>query len=106
MVSNIFSSTLHIRLGLPHPTAHGLFRYICGQAIDLRRIHLLHCAHGGECTTTPNADSTHVDFVFGIACSQKVVATITVQTKVVSYHDQHPKDDFISLIIEMFGCLH
>jgi len=24
----------------------------------------------------------------------------------VSYHDQHPKDNFIPFVIEIFGCLH
>jgi hypothetical protein len=31
--------------------------------------------------------------------------TITIQTKVVLYRDQHP-NDFIPLIIEIFECLH
>jgi hypothetical protein len=31
---------------------------------------------------------------------------ITVQAKVVLYYNQHPKNDFILLIVEIFGCLH
>jgi hypothetical protein len=46
MASNISSSTLCTRLDLPYPMAHGLFWCICGQAIDLTRIHQLCCAHG------------------------------------------------------------
>ncbi len=52
MAFNIFSSTLRTKLGLPHPTTHGLSRCICGHAIDPIGIHLLCCAHRGECTTT------------------------------------------------------
>jgi hypothetical protein len=34
MASNIFSLTLHTRLSLPHPMAHGFSRCICDQTID------------------------------------------------------------------------
>jgi hypothetical protein len=46
MASNIFSSTLYTKSGLPHATICGFFICICGQPIDLIRIHLLHCVHG------------------------------------------------------------
>jgi len=39
MASDISSLALCTRLDLPYPMAHGLFRCICGQAIDLTRIH-------------------------------------------------------------------
>lgn len=52
MASNMFSSTWRIKLGLPHPTTHGLYGYICNQPIDLTRIHLLRYVHGRKCTTT------------------------------------------------------
>jgi hypothetical protein len=106
MVSNIFSLTLHTKLGFPHPTIHGFSQCIYSQTIDPRRIHLLCCVHGGERTTTHDVDLTHVDLVFGIASSQKVAMTITAQAKVMSYRDRHFEDDFISLIIEIFGYLH
>jgi hypothetical protein len=48
MASNIFSSTLYTKLGLPHATICGFFICICGQPIDLIRIHLLRCVHGGN----------------------------------------------------------
>jgi hypothetical protein len=51
-------------------------------------------------------DPNCVDFVSWVAFSQGMVATIITQAKVVSYCDQHPKDDFILLIIEILGCLH
>ncbi len=31
---------------------------------------------------------------------------IVVQEKIVSYCDRHLKDDFIPLVVEIFGCLH
>jgi hypothetical protein len=55
---------------------------------------------------THDVDPTRVDLVFEIVSSQKVCVTITSQTKVVSYHDQHLEDDFISLIVDIFGHLH
>jgi hypothetical protein len=48
LVSNIFSITLCIWLGLPHPVTLGLSHYIYGQPLDPMRIHLFRCAHGGE----------------------------------------------------------
>jgi hypothetical protein len=55
MASNILSSTLNTRLGLPHPTTRGISWCICGQPIDPTRIHLLHCDHGGKCIATHDA---------------------------------------------------
>jgi hypothetical protein len=86
--------------------AHGFSRCIYGQAIDPRRIHLFRCAHGGEHTTTHDVDLTHVNLVFQIVSSQKVATTITSQAKVVSYRNQHLENDFIFLIVEIFGYLH
>jgi hypothetical protein len=34
-----------------------------------------------------------------------MATTITIQANVVLNCDQHPKDDFIPLAIEIFGCL-
>jgi len=51
-------------------------------------------------------DLNCVDFVSWVAFPQGMVATIIAQAKVVSYCDQHPKDDFILLTIEILGCLH
>jgi hypothetical protein len=31
---------------------------------------------------------------------------IITQAKIVSYHNRHPEDDFIPLVVEIFGCLH
>jgi hypothetical protein len=47
-------------------------------------------------------DLIHVDIVSQATSSRGVVATIATQVKVVSYHNQHPMDDFIPLAIEMF----
>jgi len=55
MAFDIFSLTLCIKLGLPHPKACGLSQFICGQAINLIGIHLLHYVHGGKRTTTHDA---------------------------------------------------
>jgi len=40
MASNIISLMLGTKLGLPHPTSHGLSQCICSQPIDTTRIHL------------------------------------------------------------------
>jgi hypothetical protein len=48
---NIFSLTLHNRLGFPHPIICGFFLCISSQPIDLLRIHIFHCAHGAKRTT-------------------------------------------------------
>jgi len=52
MAFDIFSSSLCTKLGLLHPTTCCLFRCICNHAINLIAIHLFHCVHGGEHTTT------------------------------------------------------
>jgi hypothetical protein len=51
-------------------------------------------------------DLTCADLVLRITFSKGMAKMIVVETKVVSYHDQHPKDNFIPLAIEIFGCLH
>jgi len=48
LTSKTFSTTLHIRLGLPHPLALGLSHHICDQPLDPMQMHLFYCAHGGE----------------------------------------------------------
>jgi uncharacterized membrane protein len=52
-----------------------------------------------------NANPTHANFVSQTAFSQGMATTIIVQAKVVSYCDQHFKDDFILLTIEIIRCL-
>jgi hypothetical protein len=46
-----------------------------------------------------------VDFVSWTASSQGEIMTIA-QAKVLSYHDRYPEDDFILLVVKIFGCLH
>jgi hypothetical protein len=92
MTFNIFSSTLHIRLGLPHLIAYVFFRCICGQPIHLTRIHLLHCAHGGEHTNTHDAvqnffASIAKDVGFYIFCEQTHV--------LLAYLFNHHNDEWI-----------
>jgi len=48
----------------------------------------------------------HVDIISQVASSQEMVVTIIAHAKVVSYHDRHHEDDFISWVVEIFGCLH
>jgi hypothetical protein len=55
MASDIFSLILHTKLGLPHPTIHGLSQCICSQAINPIGIHLLCCVHGGKHMATNDA---------------------------------------------------
>jgi hypothetical protein len=45
LASNVFSSTLHTRLG-PHPLALELTHCICGQPPNLARTHLLRYSRG------------------------------------------------------------
>jgi hypothetical protein len=52
LASKTFSIALRICLGLPHPLVLGFSHCICGQLLDPIGIHLLHCAHGGERTTS------------------------------------------------------
>jgi hypothetical protein len=46
-------------------------------------------------------DLTYVDFASKIVFSQGMATMIVIQAKVVSYHE----DDFIPLIVGIFGCL-
>lgn len=55
LTSDIFSSPLRTKLGLHDPMVHGLFRCICGHAIDPTWIHLFRYVHGGKHTTTHDA---------------------------------------------------
>lgn len=48
LASDVFSITLCIKLGLSHPLIVGMSHYICNQPLDLMRIHLFPCDHGGE----------------------------------------------------------
>jgi hypothetical protein len=52
LFSLFFSTTLHMRLGLPHPSITGIFQCMCTHLIDLMGIHLLHYVHGNERTGT------------------------------------------------------
>jgi len=47
-----FSSTVCIKLGLPHSLALGLSNCICGQPLDPMGIHLFGCTHGKERTAS------------------------------------------------------
>jgi hypothetical protein len=49
---NVFSITLHIKLGLFHPLVLGVSHCICSQPLDPIGIYLLHCAHGGKRMTS------------------------------------------------------
>jgi hypothetical protein len=46
---DIFFTTLHIKLGFFHLLTLGLTASICGQSMNLMKIHLLWCSHGREC---------------------------------------------------------
>jgi len=48
MPLDVFSTALHIRLGISHPLVLGVSHCIFNQPLNPTRIHLLHCAHGGE----------------------------------------------------------
>jgi hypothetical protein len=52
ITSNIFSSTFHLMLCLPHSIGHGLAQCICGYHIDLIKIHLLQYSHRGNHSST------------------------------------------------------
>lgn len=82
MVFNIFSSTLHTKLGFPHPTARGFFQCICNQAIDSTRIHLFCCAHGGEHMATHDViqdsfTSIAKDVMLHVLCEQTHVLSMS-----------------------------
>jgi hypothetical protein len=46
--SNVFTFTLHIRLGLPHPLTLKVTHCLYGQPLNVVKTHLLLCSHGGE----------------------------------------------------------
>jgi hypothetical protein len=85
-----------------------------GTCISFNHVQLLssmsqHCVHQRQhshlsqhCHYWPNANR----FTSPIFATQKLVAFNVVQAKEKSYHDQHPSDQFLPLIIEVFGCLH
>jgi hypothetical protein len=50
-----FFTTLCMRLGLHHPSIACILQCVCTHPIDPMGIHLLHCAHGNECTRPPDA---------------------------------------------------
>jgi hypothetical protein len=62
----------------------------------------------GICTLTDViiVDLIHPHLVLQVFFFLGMVATITTQTKVVSYCNRHLKDDFIFLVVEIFKCLH
>jgi hypothetical protein len=53
--SPVFCTTLHMRLGLPHPSITNIYQCVCTHPIDPMGIHLLCCAHGNERIRTHNA---------------------------------------------------
>jgi hypothetical protein len=50
-------------------------------------------------------DLTCANFISQVISSWGMIATIATQAKVISYCDQHFEDDFITLVVEIFGCL-
>ncbi len=46
--SNVFTSTLHIRLGFPRPLTFKVTHCLYGQLLNVVKTHLLLCSHGGE----------------------------------------------------------
>jgi hypothetical protein len=52
LFSLICCTSLHTRLGLPHPLITSIPQCVCTHPIDLMGIHLLHCAHSNEHTGT------------------------------------------------------
>ncbi|CAM6084315.1 unnamed protein product [Calypogeia fissa] len=52
MSSFIFTTSLPVRLGLPHPGLLGQPSCVCGHPLDPVRTHILHCSHGSEWTAT------------------------------------------------------
>ncbi len=53
--SPIFFTTLHTRLGLPHPSIAGILQCVCTHPIDPMGIHLLHYVHNKKRTKTHDA---------------------------------------------------
>jgi hypothetical protein len=52
LASKAIFTLLHTQLGLPHPLTFSLLHCIRGQLLDFMKIHLLHCAQGGEKITS------------------------------------------------------
>jgi hypothetical protein len=61
LFSPLFSITLQMWFGLPHPSIVGLPWCVCTHSINLMGIHLLHYAHGNEHMGTH--DAIHNTFV-------------------------------------------
>jgi hypothetical protein len=53
-----------------------------------------------------NVDSTRINLLPWSCAIQGFVAFDMTQTKESNYRDQHPIDQFLPLVIEVFGCLH
>jgi hypothetical protein len=51
-------------------------------------------------------DPTQVDLFCRFCFTQGFVASKAVQAKQKSYHNQHPTNHFLPLVIEVFGCLN
>ncbi|CAM6114091.1 unnamed protein product [Calypogeia fissa] len=52
MSSFIFTTSLRVRLGHPHPGLLGQPSYVCGHTLDPMGTHILRCSHGSEWTAT------------------------------------------------------
>ncbi len=59
--SLVFSTSLHMQLGLPHPSIVGILWCVYTHPINPMGIHLICCAHGNERTGTH--DAIHDTFV-------------------------------------------
>jgi hypothetical protein len=55
LFSPIFSITLRVQLGLPHPSIAGIPPCVCAHPINLMGIHFLHYVHGNERTRAHDA---------------------------------------------------
>ncbi len=51
------------------------------------------------------ADPTQANLFCWFCITQRFVASKAVQTKEKSYHNQHPINHFLPLLIEVFACL-
>ncbi len=101
LASNVFSSTLHTRLG-PHPLALELTHYICGQPPNPARTHLLCYSHG---------EALHVAF------HDAIQDAFTSIVKNVGCHVSHEQIYFLPLpslqsfhqhvdIVLLINCIH
>ncbi|CAM6086604.1 unnamed protein product [Calypogeia fissa] len=52
MSSFIFTSSLLVQLGLPHPGLLGQPSCVCGHRLDPMGTHILRCSHGSKRTVT------------------------------------------------------